>query len=292
LKTHHADIYFSPYYKTVFGGFFRRIVTVHDILFLRRRDVPAWRRMLIRHRLGRCVKKADMVLVDSGHTRSDVHRLLPGSEEKTVILYPDLGAAWQESVPDCLAKEIRTRYQRPYFLYVGNFNPHKNVQLLLEAFAEFRREEPHAEHLLLLVGGAKEVAAPWISGHGLDSHVEVLSHVSDQELRALYGCASWFITASAYEGFGYPVVEAMQSGCPVICAPETSLSEVSGNICVPVRTLDRAGIVRAIHRAVHMTAGEREDMVDQGRKHVQQFAPGTAAQRLMACLASAHFPMP
>jgi len=270
------QLYFSPYYKTPIRGTFRRVSVIHDILFLRRNDLPNWKKVLTLIYLRMCARKVDFIMASSTYTKSDIQQLIPGVAEKIHVLYPDLSPFWFEKVA---AADLPV----PYFLYVGNFNPHKNVPLLIEAFAMFKKSNPGDKHHLVLVGGDTkhmDMVQGTIRANGLEATVEILQGVGDAKLKALYTGATVMVTASAYEGFGYPVVEAMACGCPVICSKDTSLGEISGNGSISLPVLTAEEISSALMKAACLSDVERDELTAQALIHIKQFSPGQTATNL------------
>jgi glycosyltransferase involved in cell wall biosynthesis len=105
-----------------------------------------------------------------------------------------------------------------YFLYVGTAKQHKNVQMLIDAHAKACISTP-----LIVVTNGKEVET--LKTHG---GVRVLLGIENDELATLYSCAGCFVTASLYEGFCLPILEARACGCPVIASNTSAIPEVAG----------------------------------------------------------------
>ncbi|MBN1675908.1 MAG: glycosyltransferase family 4 protein [Kiritimatiellae bacterium] len=281
-REERVDVFFSPYYKVPLTGRFKRIITVHDIMFLRLEGVGAVKKMLTRFQARAAARKADVILVDSDFTGRDLAEAVPAARSKIRTLYPDLGAEWLKTPAPEEVAEARRRYaeDRPFLLYVGNFKPHKNVDRLVEAFSRLAAEGRAAGRCLLLAGG-DDTNAPRIEARIAARHqgadIRICRNVEDAGLHALYAAADWFVTASSYEGFGYPVVEAMVSGCPVICGLNTSLTEVAGDAAFSPPNLSRSGLCDAFAEAVSMGLDERAAYIEKGRQRAAAFAPGTAA---------------
>ncbi|MBI3987876.1 MAG: glycosyltransferase family 4 protein [Lentisphaerae bacterium] len=284
-----ADYFFSPYYKIPLWGRFRRIIVVHDIMFLRRNDAGRCARFFMARQLRWATRAAALILVDSDFTGKDLSDWLPDITHKIRRLYPDLAPEWFEPVEAARKDRVKSVYARhkPFLLYVGNFKPHKNVELLIEAFASLAEQGMERGRVLVLAGGdarrqpAIETA---IRRRGLAEHVRIFPQVPDADLRALYATADGFVTASCYEGFGYPLVEAMAMGCPVSCHPATSMPEVTGDAAVPIRELTAAGVAGAMVELIRMEAGPRARRIELGRRQARNFQPGTAARQLLDIL--------
>ncbi len=284
-----ADFFFSPYYKLPLAGRFRRVMTVHDILFLRRPGLPPLRKWMVRLQLRVAIGRANLVLADSDFTRADVIRAAPGARRKMRTLYPSLDEAWYAPVAEPERRMAAERWAggRKYFLYVGNFKPHKNVELLVAAFQEGARRGWLPEHDLLLVGGDAGRAPRMrelIGGGAGAARIRLLEDFPDEPLRALYAAADWLVTASAYEGFGYPVVEAMAVGCPVVCPMLTSLGEVTGGAALPIPELNAPAVADVLRRAAAMPPADRQRLIAGGRDRARSFAPQPTAEAFLAHL--------
>jgi glycosyltransferase involved in cell wall biosynthesis len=112
---------------------------------------------------------------------------------------------------------------RPYFLFVGTLEPRKNLSTLLDAWREVRREH----QVDLLIAGRRRADAPPITA---EPGLQLLGEVPDERLPALYSAALAFVYPSLYEGFGLPVLEAMQCGAPVIAS--RSVVETAGEAAI------------------------------------------------------------
>jgi len=121
----------------------------------------------------------------------------------------------------------------PFFLYVGNHKTHKNIPLLLEAFAEVRERSPAVR--LALTGEREGLEQDMASFH-LGDEVVFLGDVSHERLEGIYAAARALVFPSRYEGFGYPPLEAMGCGTPAIVSDAAALPEVVGEagLIVPV----------------------------------------------------------
>jgi glycosyltransferase involved in cell wall biosynthesis len=151
---------------------------------------------------------------------------------KQVIDYfhvaPDSVAAVHLAAPDCYRPTgaRQQRYlQQPYFLFVGTLEPRKNIPLLLEAWRDVRRETAVD---LILAGRRRSDFSPIPDEPGL----HVLGEVSEARLPDLYSGAVALVYPSLYEGFGLPVLEAMQCGTCVISSRDPAIAEVAGNSAI------------------------------------------------------------
>jgi glycosyltransferase involved in cell wall biosynthesis len=132
---------------------------------------------------------------------------------------------------------------RPYFLYVGTLEPRKNLELIIGAWRELRRQ---TEIDLVLAGRRREDFAARAPEPGLD----LAGFVPEDDLPALYSGAAAFLYPSHYEGFGLPVLEAMQCGAPVIVSRDAAIAEVAGDATVRLDAGDHRGWVEAMRAAL------------------------------------------
>ncbi len=172
----------------------------------------------------RLVERADVVFVISDSTRRDAIELLGVEPERTRLAYPasDLGSVTPAALPPALS-------ERPFVLYVGPRTKYKNFALLQSAFA--RDAWLRGNLRVVAVGGSGDFLVPERRALADDGLLDQFIHVdgNDALLAGLYRRAVALVYPSRYEGFGIPPLEAMQCGCPVICAPTTSLPEVVGD---------------------------------------------------------------
>jgi glycosyltransferase involved in cell wall biosynthesis len=146
-------------------------------------------------------------------------------------LHPDRVRAIPEAASPLFRPSPTRESHKPYFLYVGAVEPRKNLPTLIEAWWELRRR---VDVGLVIAGRLREDAEPVAPRPGL----EWLQDVADEDLPRWYSDAVGFVYPSFYEGFGLPVLEAMQCGAPVITTTDPALTEISGGAAIHVPALD------------------------------------------------------
>jgi glycosyltransferase involved in cell wall biosynthesis len=193
------------------------VMTIHDLSpWLN----PAWHSGAdrVRSRTPRMIGLASMILTPSQAVRNEVverFRLAP----ERIAVTPLAAAAAFHPLP--MAPE------RPYFVFVGTLEPRKNIPMLLEAWREVKRQ--HAVDLVL--AGRRRQDLPVIEP---EAGLRILGETPEAELPGLYSNAVAATYVSEYEGFGLPVLEAMQCGAPVIISRDRALTEVAGGAAMPV----------------------------------------------------------
>jgi len=180
---------------------------------------------------------------------------------------------------------VRQQHALPdrYLLYFGSNKPHKNVPRLVEAFARANLQFPASNFQLVIAGHWDErypQAKALVEQLGLRDTVRFIGPVQDADLPALYGGAEVFVFPSQYEGFGFPVLEAMACGAAVVCGNRSSLPEVAGDAALLCDPTDVAALARAIEQALtdrDLNASRRQ----RGLARAAQFTWEQTAQRTL-----------
>jgi glycosyltransferase involved in cell wall biosynthesis len=239
----------------------KRIVTCHDLIPLRMpaqyvtwRQGGRWGQMIADRRR---YESADHVIAVSQATADDLVRILGLSARKITVVLNGVDIGRWLPTPEPSDVEVATRYGlegRPFVLYVGAGDYRKNVEGMLET-VRIARERPGGGELLFVWAGAisrrlqKRLDA-WSAARALESAVKILGHVPDEDLAALYRQARALLFLSRCEGFGYPIVEAMASGCPVVTCPDTSTGEIAGRAALLSHPDDHGAAAHALMTVV------------------------------------------
>ncbi len=186
------------------------------------------------------------------------------------------------------SKEIHKLTAKPFILYVGGIDVRKNVVALIDTFYELKNEFPDMR--LLNVGkefGFENLLGDqgWHKALSVNSEYakDILTpgFISDEDLAWLYAKAMAFVFPSRYEGFGLPVLEAMQAGCPVVAYNNSSIPEVAGDAALLVP--DGQTMVPAIKKILQ-DKELRQDLVTKGKKRAAQFTWEKTAKETLAVL--------
>ena len=207
---------------------------------------------------------ATMVITPSEAVRKQAierFRLLP----ERVVSVP-LAAAARFRPPECTAPST----EPPYLLYVGTIEPRKNIPALLEVWRELRREYPID---LVLAGRRRADSADIAPEPGL----HLLGLTNEDDLPRLFAGALAFVYPSYYEGFGLPVLEAMQCGAAVIASRDPAIVEVAGDGAILLDAGDRRAWVETL-RAVASEPQRLDELRARGRKRSAHFTWATTAK--------------
>lgn len=247
----------------------RTIITIHDLVPLAAPQTHQWTyRVYFRTVLPRALRHFDHIVASSTSTREDLQKFY-AIEPSRISVVP-LACGWR---PLSAAEVVRTKDD--FFLWVGTLEPRKNLRRTIDAFAGYRTRSATKDRLLVV--GARGWGR---SGVSVPDGVEILGYVDDATLRTLFQRAKALVYPSLYEGFGFPVLEAMTQGCPVITSRSSSLPEVAGNAAIYCDPLDTA----SIGAAMSQVAGSelRDRMIDAGLTRAGEFSWDRTAEAIVA----------
>ena len=287
-KEEELDVFLSPAYFLPMFTNTRRVVAFFDLNiytlpreWLRRGRVLDF--LAMRLLLPWSVKVADHIVAISESTRHDLNRLFPGAASKCTVIYPGLGPEWL-SRDGVVPAKTDPSPAGGFFLYVGVMAPSKNVERLLRAFAFFKQRDRSGFALVLAGRECGRYMAgtlrPLIRALGLETSVHWNGFVSDDGLKALYGRATAVVYPSLREGFGYPILEAMAKGVPVITSSVSSCPEVAGDAALCVDPLS----VEAIGEAMVRVAGDprlRAELSSRGKTRCRLFSLDAMARQYL-----------
>ncbi len=253
-------------------GRFRRVVTIHDLIYARFPDAHAGIRdqgmkLLVPAGARRC----DRVIADSHSTREDLIALLGIAADRIDVVPLGLGTVRREE--PLAERDTRARFdlgERSVVLSLSAKRPHKNLLALIGALARLPAED---RPVLVLPGYAtahERELRERARALGLEGDVRFPAWVSAAELEGLWSLARAFVFPSLYEGFGLPVLEAMARGVPVACSNASSLPEVAGEDALLFDPRDEAAIAAALVRLLSDTALV-ETLRVRGLERVREF---------------------
>lgn len=235
----------------------RIVATVHDLAaFSIDQKYDRARMFFNREIVPSMIRKADHVIAVSQATREDLIRILGYPEEKISVVYSGIDHALYRPVAKDDARRQLTRLhqlEKPFFVYVSRLEyPAKNHVRLIEAFERFKLENDSAHQLVF--AGADWSGADAIHARAAESPVRedivFLGYVPIHSLPLLYGGCDLMIYPSLFEGFGFPVAEALACGAPVLCSDIPSLKEIAGELVPTFNPIDTNALFQALESAV------------------------------------------
>ncbi len=283
MKRAAADALWSTYYKALILCPCPAVITIHDVIpFVARTgalEVGAPGTAVRRTWMKLLAHRASRVVTDSVNSKQDLTSVLRVSDDKIAVIPVglDIGAS-DSPATDAAIERARGRYRLPssYLLYLGRFDPHKNVETLVEAW-DLVPSALRARYPLVLAGGGGERFG------GVGDHVHVAGFIDDEDLAAVYSAARAFAFPSCYEGFGLPPLEAMAHGIPVVCSNVASLPEVTGGAALLVDPTNVAAWADALERIL-TDEPLRKGAIDSGLERAGEFHPDRTAPLLAELL--------
>ena len=271
------DVFHAPHYVLPMLTPCRSIVTIHDCIhlvfpqYLQNRLARAYARAMF----WTAVNRASLILTVSEASKKDILRFFGVPKEKVTVIYNAIDERFYVEPPEEEMVRVRERYQLNdrFLMYAGNVKPHKNLELLIDAFVLLRQDG--FDHLKLLVTGSEvsryATLRRAVHRHNLHRHVRFLGYQSEETLAVLYRLADVFVFPSLYEGFGLPPLEAMASGTPVVVSNVSSLPEVVGGAGILVNPYDPRSIADGI-RQVLSDGTLRAELTTRGLARARSFS--------------------
>ncbi|CAN5181526.1 glycosyltransferase family 1 protein [soil metagenome] len=242
----------------------RKATIVHDLVFKRYPEtVHADILKNQEARLKWISKETSLIFTDSKITAEDLKQFYHIPEQKIVVNYPGVSDHILQANDLYTVAKLRERFKisDKYILTVGKLEPRKNIGRLLEAFSAIQTDAK-----LIIVGADGWGDLP----QSQDPRVIFPGYVSEEELTMLYQQATAFVYPSLYEGFGYPIVEAMKYGTPVATSNTSSLAEISTDAALLFDPLDTNSIRSAIEQLL-TNDNLRADLVARGKTQATLF---------------------
>ena len=275
LKKMKIDVFFGTrHYLPPFNANIRYVALVHDLIPLRMPELFT-KKHSQRFKIftSICKRQADSYIAVSEATKADILHYMKVPEEKIQVIYEGANPNFTPERDEAGIKETMERFgiEGNYLLCLSTVEPRKNMLRTIQAYEQYvlKNELPYK---LVIVGGNgwnNGEIYDYVKDHDLSSHVLFTGYVSNEDVKNIYANATLFIYASLYEGFGIPVLEAMQSGVPVITSNVSSMPEVAGDACLLVDPYQTDEIKNAIIKILDsetLQAEMREKGITQAKK--------------------------
>ncbi len=235
-------IFQSTYLRTCKCKNVKNIVLIHDMTHqLYFKGIKKWINTI---QTKRAIQDADGIICVSQNTLFDLHRIFPKSKNiKTTVIYNSASSDYKIISEPVIPSRYLELTGKKFFIYVGDRSPYKNTGFLFDILKEYDID-------CVLIGGADFSAKEKqeIETFDLMARIHRFTNVPNDELNILYNMAFCMIYPSLYEGFGIPVLEAMQAGCPVIAFNNSSIPEVLRGSGIMLETNDISGAVNSLFK--------------------------------------------
>lgn len=281
-----ADVYHFPNFILPPLRSGASVVTIHDLAFLRYPETIEEKNLAyLRRHIRRTVARADAIITVSRFTAQEAAELLDAAAERLFPIHSGLDPAMRRPPEEQIAAfRSRRGLNRPYLLSVGTLEPRKNYPFLIDVF-----ERLAFEGELVIAGRPGWKFEPILNRIGRSrrrERIRVLEDLDESELPALYSGARAFVLPSLYEGFGFPPVEAMACGIPVVVSKGGALAEVCGEGAAVLAQFEIEAWVEAVQRVLDDEAW-RERLVRRGLEQAGRYSWRDTALRTWSVYATA-----
>lgn len=274
------DVFFSPHFNFLnISKGCKSVITVHDISFLRYPEFFSLRKNIWHKSLGikKMLNKFDKIVAVSENTKLDLVEVLDLEEDKIHVIYSGNKISIDKEIENSEVEEYLNKkdISSDYIFYLGNIEPRKNIVSIIEAYNKIREKREDLKNTKLVIAGAsgwknKCVFTAWEKSK-YKKDIKFLGYVNKREKEILYRKAKLFVYPSFYEGFGFPPLEAMKRGVPVISSNVSSLPEILKDAAILVNPYR----VDEIEQAMLLCLTDedlRNNLIEKGKKREKEFS--------------------
>jgi len=291
-----CDVFWSPHYNIPLLPIraHKRVVTLPDTAHLSLSDTFGFgliKRLYSKIVFKAATKLSHEVTTISEFSKKEIVYHTQVKEDKVKSIYLGINDELFHPIHDTHSlTKVLEKYKLPqnFILFVGNIKPHKNLTTLLDAFL---LAKPKIGDFKLVILGKKE---GFITGDSkifekisknpiLEENVHFTGYVIEEDLPSIYNLAKLFVFPSIYEGFGFPPLEAMACGCPVVCSNSASLPEVCGDAALYVDPLKPLEIALGIQEILSNDT-LRKELIEKGFNKAEQYKWKSSSEQFINCL--------
>lgn len=258
----------------------RTVVTIHDLIFMRHPEYYRWvDTKLYEWKFRKTIAEADRIIAISECTKKDIMFYGQVPSDKIDLIYQSCGTRFLQPCTTDELQRVRQLYGLPqrYIIHVGSIEERKNMLLAVKALRYVPQEVS-----LVIIGRRTPYADKidrFVAQNGLSHRVMLLHGVPYTDLPALYQQAEVCVYPSRYEGFGIPVIEAIQSGLPVVACTGSCLMEAGGNDNIYVDPDDVMSMAEGICQSLRGAEG-RDERVMRSRQYIRRFEGNDVAAQV------------
>lgn len=259
----------------------KSVVTIHDLIFMHHPEYYNWLDTKIyAWKFHQTCKEADRIIAISECTKRDIIRFGGVDPSRIDVIYQSCSTEFKACESEKKLQQVHTDYMLPerYIVNVGTIEERKNILLAVKALQLL------PEEISLVVVGRPtpycDMVKEYVKKNAMEHRVKFLHGVPHEDLPSIYQMAEACVYPSRYEGFGLPVIEAIQSGLPVVACTGSCLEEAGGNHSLYVKPDDVCGMADAI-KQVLKGAPDREERISRSQQYVTRFEGNNVAQKVL-----------
>lgn len=276
LWRENIDLVFCHNAEGIFWCPTQQVLIIHDLIPLLYPAEAPRLHIYYRRLLPLFLKRMSAVIAVSQYGRTDLVHTYPLNADKVQVIYNGIDPEVETRGAECKPQDL---YADRYFMFIGSFAPRKNLDTVTRAFAKVHSE---IRESLLVVAYPDRWMKDYVSAigkMGIREKVTILSGLSKEELRFAYRHATSLFLLSEYEGFGFPLLEAMLMGTPAVVSDSTALSEVAGDAAIKLRAHDVDAAAETM-LALSKNDRYRDGVRKMGLKRSREFTLNRVAEQL------------
>ncbi len=283
LKRINADLFLSPDGYLSLSSDTKQIAVIHDINFIHRpNDLPFFTRKYYNYFFPKFAEKAFKIATVSEYSKQDIAEQFNIDTKKIEVVYNGCNELYKP-FPENIKQKTKQKYTggKDYFIFIGTLHPRKNITGLFKAFEKFKIESK--SNIKIIIVGEKLFMTKDIervySQSDFKNDIIFTGRLNPEDLHSVLASAIAMTFVPFFEGFGIPILEAMNCDVPVICSNTTSLPEVAGDAALYVNPENTSDIKNAM---IKITSDDnlRKTLIAKGRKQKELFSWDNTAEKL------------
>lgn len=283
LKKHKADVFLSTDGFLSLKTTVPTLLVIHDLAHVHfPNQVKFSEQKYYNYFMPKFAKRANRIATVSEYSKKDIYEQYRIPLANIDVVYNGVRKAFQP-VDELTKASIKVKYSKgeDYFFYIGAVHPRKNIHRVITAFDQFK-QATNASTKLLIAGRFAWQTGVVKSAYDdalFQKDIQFLNYVADEEVPLLMASALGFVYVSLFEGFGIPLLEAMNCEVPIITANVSSMPEVVGEAAITVSPESIEAIKNAMVK-IQTLPKKRKSLIDLGKKQRQKFSWEKTAQKL------------
>lgn len=282
------NVFFSPDGFASLKTTIPQVITTHDLAFEHYPEyVPFLVRKYYKHFAPKYHRKVNKIISISNSTRNDIQTFYNTEASKIDVIHNGVNNAYRP-MPNEIKQDTKKKYSNglDYFVFVGALHPRKNISGLLKAFDSFKTNTKSSKKLVIVGREAWQNESMKMTYENMQFKNDVIftGHLTTDELKRVIGSAFALCYVSLFEGFGLPLVEAMQAEIPIITSNVSSMPEICGNAGIIVNPHDVNAIANAM-QLLEDNSQLRNTLSENGKQQVTKFNWDFTAEKVYKVLA-------